>query len=514
MVTFIPIDALKQAENEIRENEKRFRMLADSAPVFIWISGLGAKLEFANRRFANETGRASESLLGTGWHDLIHASDIAGFLAKCREAEAARQGYDYELRLHKANGAYNWMRFVGEPRIEDDRLIGFVGSSVDIQYHKNAEQQLRDADRRKDEFLAILGHELRNPLSPIRNAAEALRFINSDDKRLSWARALIIRQVDHMTRLVDDLLDVARLTRGVLTLRKETVDIAVIIHHAVESVKALIEMRRHNLTISIKDEPLIVSGDPVRLTQVVENLLTNATKFTDEGGKLSLDVHREGNEVIIAVADNGIGIPRDMLPKIFELFTQEDRAIRKSSGGLGIGLSLVSQLISLHGGSITALSEGPGRGSKFVIRLPLVDIRAQPAPVAVHAAPSEKEHVLVVDDNVDSADATAMLLATYGYEVRTAYDAATAVREAAAFAPRVALLDLSRPEPDGLALASRFKQMPETKNTLLIALSGYGQPDDLDRSKEAGFVHHLVKPADPEVLHKLIQSKLAKDYEE
>ncbi len=510
VVTFIPIDALKQAENEIRESEKRFRTLADSAPVFIWIGGLGAKLEFANRRFADETGRLPESLLGTGWHDLIHAGDIVGYLAKCRGAEAARQGYDHELRLRKANGAYHWMRFVGEPRIEDERLVGFVGSSIDIQYHKNAEQQLRDADRRKDEFLAILGHELRNPLSPIRNAAEALRFINSDDKRLSWARALIIRQVDHMTRLVDDLLDVARLTRGVLTLRKETVDIAVVIHHAVESVKAQIEMRRHNLTLSIKDEPLIVSGDPVRLTQVVENLLTNATKFTDEGGKLSLDVHRDGNEVIIEVADNGIGIPRDMLPKIFELFTQEDRAIRKSSGGLGIGLSLVSQLISLHGGSITALSEGPGRGSKFVIRLPLVDIRAQPAPVAVHAAPSEKEHVLVVDDNVDSADATAMLLATYGYEVRTAYDAATAVREAAAFAPQVALLDLSRPEPDGLALASRFKQMPETKNTLLIALSGYGQPDDIDRSKEAGFVHHLVKPADPEVLHKLIQSKLAK----
>ena len=233
-------------------------------------------------------------------------------------------------------------------------MIGFVGSSVDIQYHKNAEQQLRDADRRKDEFLAILGHELRNPLSPIRNAAEALRFVNYRDKRLSGQEKLIIRQVDHMTRLVDDLLDVARLTRGMLTLRKETVDMAVIVHHAVESVKALIECAASHLTVSIKDEPLIVSGDPVRLTQVVENLLTNAAKFTDEGGQLSLDVHRDGNEVVIAVADNGIGIPRDMLPKIFELFMQEERAIRKSSGGLGIGLSLVSQLVSLHGGSITA----------------------------------------------------------------------------------------------------------------------------------------------------------------
>jgi two-component system CheB/CheR fusion protein len=508
VVTFIPIDALKQAEYEIRESEKRFRTLADTAPVFIWISGLGGRLEFVNRRFTGETGRGVESLLGDRWHDLVHPSDLAGYLAACATAEAGGKAYDHELRLRKANGAYSWMRFVGEPRFEQEKLAGFVGSSVDIQYHKDAEEQLRDADRRKDEFLAILGHELRNPLSPIRNAAEALRFVDYEDKRLIWARETITRQVDHMTHLVDDLLDIARLTRGILMLRKETVDMALVVHNALESTKALIEARHHHIAVSIKDEPLIVSGDPVRLTQIIENLLTNAAKFTDEGGQLSLSVHRDGNEAVVSVADNGIGIPRHMLPRIFELFMQEERAIRKSSSGLGIGLSLVSQLVSLHGGSITASSNGPGQGSEFVIRLPLVDIPARPTPEAAQISNSGKERLLVVDDNVDSADATAMLLAAYGYEVRTAYDYATAVREAASFVPQIALLDLSKPEPDGLRLAGEFQQMPETKDTILIALSGYGQPDDLERSKKAGFVHHLVKPADPQVIHKLIQSVL------
>ncbi len=511
VVTFIPIDALKQAEYEIRESEKRFRTLADTAPVFIWISGLGGKLEFVNRRFADETGRAAETLLGEAWHDLVHAEDLAGYLAACATAEAARKGYDHELRLRKADGAYNWMRFVGEPRFEQEKLVGFVGSSVDIQYHKNAERELRDADRRKDEFLAVLGHELRNPLSPIRNAAEALRLVDSSDKRLSWARETITRQVVHMTRLVDDLLDIARLTRGVLMLRKETVEMSQVVHQALESAKALIDARRHHLTVEITDGPLIVEGDPVRLCQIIENLLTNAAKFTDEGGELSLKAHREGNEVIISVADNGIGIPDYMLPKIFELFAQEERAVRKSSGGLGIGLSLVSQLVSLHGGSITASSKGPGQGSEFVIRLPLIDIPVRPAPTASQTPRSGKGRVLVVDDNVDSADATAILLAAYGYEVRTAYDFASALREAASFAPQVALLDLSKPEPDGLGLANQLQQLPETKATILIALSGYGQPDDLERSKQAGFARHLVKPADPDMIHKLIQSMLAND---
>ncbi|MBA4141660.1 MAG: PAS domain-containing protein [Nitrosospira sp.] len=534
VVTFVPIDALKHAEREIRESEKRFRMLADTAPVFIWISGPAGKLEFVNRRFIDETGQPAENLHGTNWHSLIHEDDLPGYLAACATAEAAGKGYDHELRLRKANQTYCWMRFVGEPRFEGERFAGFVGSSVDIQYHKDAEEQLRTADRRKDEFLAILGHELRNPLSPIRNAAQVLRLVDSNEPRLSWARETITRQVDHITRLVDDLLDIARLTRGILTLRMEPTDMALIVDHAVNSMKAMIDERRQQLSVTIADESLMVNGDPVRLTQIVENLFTNAAKFTEEGGRISLDAHREGSELVLSVEDNGIGIPQHMLPRIFELFMQEDRAIRKSSSGLGIGLSLVSQLVSLHGGSIHASSRGSGQGSSFILQLPLLGTAAEPAAKAEGAESAEgaerarsngentfcegkaaargnepeptEGRILIVDDNADSADSMAMLMAMFGYETRATYDSASALKEASSFAPHVALLDLSRPEPDGIGLAARFREMAETKKTVLIAYSGYGQPDDIVRSKEAGFAHHLVKPVDPESVHDLIKS--------
>jgi two-component system CheB/CheR fusion protein len=242
------------------------------------------------------------------------------------------------------------------------------------------------------------------------------------------------------------------------------------------------------------------------LTQIIQNLLTNAAKFTNDGGEISLSARREGNEVIISVEDNEIGIPRRMLSKIFELFMREERAFGKSSSGLGIGLALVSQLVSLHGGTITAFSDGPGQGSKFVLRLPSIDTQAAPASVAKQTPDAGTGRVLVVDDNVDSADAIAMLLGLYGYEVRKAYDSATGISEASSFVPHVALLDLSRPEPDGLRIASLLQQMEKTKKTVLIAVSGYGQPDDLERTRKAGFAHHLVKPVEPEMIHKLIKS--------
>ncbi|HEV7928723.1 MAG TPA: CheR family methyltransferase, partial [Nitrosospira sp.] len=508
VVTFAPVDTLKQAEQELRESEKRFRTLADTAPVFIWISDPGTTMEFVNRRFIDDTGQTAENLLGSKWHKLVHEADFPDYLTACSEAEAARKGYDHELRLKKADGNYCWMRFVGEPRFEGERLVGFVGSSVDIQYHKDAEEKLRNADRRKDEFLATLGHELRNPLSPIRNAAQALQLVNSDDPRLSRARDTIIRQVDHITHLVDDLLDIARLTRGMLSLRKETADMGEVISHAVATTRPSIDERRHQLTISLGDEPLLIHGDSVRLTQIVENLLTNAVKFTEVGGEISVNARREGRELVLCVKDSGIGIPARMLPRIFELFTQEERAVRKSSSGLGIGLALVSQLVSLHGGSIKASSAGTGQGSTFTLRLPMADLAIRQSQTKRSEPVSGGGRILIVDDNVDSADTMAILMASYGYEVRKAYDCASAIAEASTFVPQVALLDLSTPEPDGMTLASRFQQMPETKNTLLIAYSGYGRRDDVERTKKAGFAHHLVKPVDAEAIHKLIQSMM------
>jgi two-component system CheB/CheR fusion protein len=314
--------------------------------------------------------------------------------------------------------------------------------------------------------------------------------------------------VDHITHLVDDLLDVARLTRGTLRLRIATVDMGEVIRQAVDSTRALMDERRHQLTTSLKDEPLLVQGDSVRLTQIIENLLTNAAKFTEMDGKILLDARREGTELVLRVKDNGIGIPARMLPRVFELFTQEERAVRKSSSGLGIGLSLVSQLVALHGGSIDAFSAGSGQGSTFTLRLPVADIGAglprieRSEPVPGHG------RILIVDDNVDSADTMAILLDSFGYQVRIAYDSAAAIAEAAAFVPQVALLDLSTPEPDGMALAKRFQQMPETKKTLLIAYSGYGRQEDIEKTTKAGFAHHLVKPVDAEAIHKLMQSMI------
>jgi two-component system, chemotaxis family, CheB/CheR fusion protein len=508
VVTFAPVDTLKQAEQELRESEKRFRTLADTAPVFIWISGLGASLEFVSWRFTNDTGRTEEHLLGVKWHELVHEADLPGYLEVCSAAEAVPKGYDHELRLRKADGSYCWMRFVGVPRFEGERFVGFVGSSVDIQYHKDAEEKLRNADKRKDEFLATLGHELRNPLSPIRSAAQALQLVNSDDPRITSVRETITRQVDHITHLVDDLLDVARLTRGMLSLRIATVDMGEVIRHAVDSTRALMDERRHQLTTSLEDEPLLIQGDSVRLTQIVENLLTNAAKFTEVDGKISLDAHREGEELVVQVKDNGIGIPGRMLPRIFELFTQEERAVRKSSSGLGIGLSLVYQLVALHGGSIHAFSAGPGQGSTFTLRLPLGDIGARQPQIKRSEPVPGDGRILIVDDNVDSADTMAILMTSFGYQVRTAYDSASAVAVAAAFVPQVALLDLSTPEPDGMTLAKRFQQMPETKNTVLIAYSGYGRQEDIEKTRKAGFAHHLVKPVDAEAIHKLIQSMI------
>ena len=433
VVTFVPIDALKQAEQEVRESERRFRMLADTAPVFIWISGFGGYLEFVNRRFADETGKAVEELLGSGWHSLIHPDDLPAYLAACSNAESTCKGYDHELRLRKADGTYHWMRFVGEPRFENDKFVGFIGSSVDIQYHKDAEEQLRNADQRKDEFLAILGHELRNPLSPIRNAAEVLKFVNCEDKRLSRAVETIIRQVDHITRLVDDLLDIARLTRGTLTLRRETVDMAVIVHHALESTKALFDARKQQLNVTIKDEPLFVSGDPVRLTQIIENLLTNAAKFTEEGGKISLDAHREGHELMISVVDNGIGIPHQCYRRYSSFSCRKNAPRENPAAGSASDFRSCSNWFPSMAAQSRHSAKGPGQGSEFVVRLPLIETATVAAPAKSVASEPGNERVLIVDDNKDSADTMAMLLATYGYEVRTAYDFESALREAKSF---------------------------------------------------------------------------------
>ncbi len=366
---------------------------------------------------------------------------------------------------------------------------------------------LRDTDRRKDEFLAMLAHELRNPLSPIRNAVEIFRAKGPPIPELEWARDVIDRQTEQMTRLIDDLLDVSRITTGKIELRKQRVELASVVDNAVESSRPLIDSRGHKLIVVLPPEPIQLDVDPTRLSQVLLNLLNNAAKYMDQGGRIWLTARRDGDMVVIQVKDTGIGIPTEMLPRIFEMFTQVDRSLDRAQGGLGIGLTLVRRLVELHGGTVEARSDGSGNGSEFDVRLPIARAEDAKPPQATHiaenvAAPA-KRRLLIVDDNQDSANSLAMLLRLMGNEVHTAYDGLEAVAVATTFRPDVMLLDLGLPKLNGYDVARRIRVEHEGR-VVLIALTGWGQEDDRRRSKEAGFNHHLTKPVDISALRALL----------
>ena len=370
---------------------------------------------------------------------------------------------------------------------------------------------LREADRRKDEFLAMLAHELRNPLAPIRNAAQVLKLFGPADPRQQWAREVIERQIQHLTRLVDDLLDVSRITQGKVKITREPLDLATIIHRAVEASRPLIEARHHQLAVAVPPEPVRIDGDLTRLVQVIANLLNNAAKYTEEGGHIRIDATREDGEAVIRVRDNGMGLPADLLPHVFDLFTQADRSLDRSQGGLGIGLTLVRQLVDLHGGRVEARSDGPGQGSEFIVRLPAAPTAVAAAEIApgerpASAAAARGLKILVVEDNLDLAEMMSFLLELKGHVVRTVHDGPEALKAACAFQPEAVLCDIGLPGMNGYEVAARLREQPAFKETPLIALTGYGQEEARDRAKAAGFDHHLVKPVEPEVLEALLDS--------
>jgi signal transduction histidine kinase/ActR/RegA family two-component response regulator len=371
---------------------------------------------------------------------------------------------------------------------------------------EQAEAALREDDRRKDEFLAILAHELRNPLAPISNAL-ALLEQSGENVDAAPVRDMMVRQVRHLVRLVDDLMEVSRITRGKIELRPEWVDVAAVARTAVETSRPLIHAGRHQLSITVPQEPLLVRGDPVRLAQVIANLLNNAAKFSGEAGNISLEIWRDGDSVAIAVRDGGMGIPPDMLARVFDLFAQVQQG---AFGGLGIGLTLVKRLVELHGGSVSAFSEGVGRGSEFVVNLPLGarDARiAEEVPVKAMPAPRQgSRRILVVDDNRDAADTLAAVLRLNGTEVRVAYGGVSALEVVEDFRPTIVLLDLGMPEMDGFAVARRIREKPESGNIVIVALTGLGQKADFERSIAAGFDSHLTKPADIRLLEALLRS--------
>ena len=378
----------------------------------------------------------------------------------------------------------------------------------EVAERARAEQALKEADRHKDEFLAMLAHELRNPLAPILNAVQLMRMKPVADPQLNWSRDVIERQVSHLTRLVDDLLDVARITRGKINLSREPIELGTLIARAVEIVQPLIQERGHQFTSEIPDGTLTVDADPLRLTQAFGNVLGNAAKYTERGGRISLSVRLQGAKVEIRVRDNGIGIPAEVLPRIFDLFTQLDRHSHHPHSGLGIGLALVRRLLQMHGGSIAAHSEGAGLGSEFVIRLPLHleatqsgDGRASTAP---EDAPPVRRRILVADDNADALQTLATVLELGGHEVFSASNGSLALESAERHLPEVALLDIGMPLLDGYEVARRIRAQVWGKRITLVALTGWGQDSDRRRSQEAGFDSHLVKPLDLAKLTQLL----------
>ena len=372
-----------------------------------------------------------------------------------------------------------------------------------------AEEALRDAARHKDEFLAMLGHELRNPLVPIRNAAGVLQQIAGDDKRLMWVHDVLVRQIGHMTRLVDDLLDISLVARGKMQLRLEPVDVGSAIGRAVEATEALIKQKRHRLKLLLPRDPVWVEGDAIRLTQVFENLLTNAAKYTEDAGLISMTLEVAEPMVLIRVSDTGLGIPSEMQARIFELFIQDARSIDRSRGGLGIGLALVRHLVEMHHGAIEVHSEGAGKGSKFLIRLPLLPHAHVPRTTIGLEQPSGPGKVMIIDDDADAGESMAVLLELYGYDVERAFNLDSALRVAGTFRPQVVLMDIALPGADGYEVARRLRAMPEFESdTIFIGLTGFGLPEDHRRSEAAGFAHHLVKPVDPVELDAILKQAL------
>jgi signal transduction histidine kinase/CheY-like chemotaxis protein len=445
----------------------------------------------------------------------------------CPFAAALKEGkvvHGAEAIAELPDGTRRWFTPFPTPiRDATGRVVGGINMLVDITERKLAEEtekrrsaeirrladekaalveQLQAADRRKDEFLAMLSHELRNPLAPIRTAVDLLAAGHDDPALLAHARGILSRQVSHMVALVDDLLDVARITRGSISLDKKTVDLRDIVENAIELSRPGIENAHHALHVRVANQQVKLHADPVRMAQVVANLLNNAARYTPAGGEIRLDAGIDGAFATVSVRDNGIGISPELLPRVFELFTQLNTRNRPAQGGLGIGLSLAKALVEMHGGTLEGRSEGEGRGSEFILRVPaLVSSTTAVAPASHEPVAGPRRRILVVDDNVDAADSLSLLLEQMGHDVHIAYDARSALAEARACGPDIVLLDLSLPETDGYSLAAELRNGHGSNRPRIIAVTGHGREEDRRRTREAGFDAHLVKPVAVDALH-------------
>ncbi len=495
--TVADVTERRLAEDLLRENERHFRLMADTSPAVLWLADPAGQCTFLSREWYAVSGQTEAQALGLGWTMATHPDDRQRASEAFVEANAARRPFRIEYRLRTADGRYRWAVDLGRPWFtEGGDYAGMVGVVFDIDDRKRAEQALEDQSRRKDEFLAMLAHELRNPLAPIGTAAEILKRSGGDALRTAQSAAVIERQVRHLTSLVDDLLDVSRVTRGLVSIAHEPVDIRAVVTAALEQAQPQLHARGHTLHTSVAAGAFVVDGDFNRLVQVLANLLNNAAKYTPRNGRIDVRIGVVGQQVHIAVADNGIGIPAALLPEVFELFTQAERTPDRAQGGLGIGLALVRSLVKLHGGTVDADSAGPNRGSTFTVRLPL---SAAPAPAAAAVGAGHpaglRRRILIVDDNRDAAHTLAELLRLVGHEVAVAADGASALEQSAVSPWDTCILDIGLPDMTGLELATRLRSRVR-RDAVFIALTGYGQEQDRALSAAAGFDHHLVKPPD------------------
>ena len=500
-----------RSEALLRQAEERFHLLVQGVKDYaIFMLSTDGCITTWNAGAERITGYQAEEVIGSHYSRFYSVEDVAAAkperLLNTAVAEGAVEDEGWRVRK---DGSRFWANVVITPLYDSEgRLRGFAKVTRDMSDRKRVEA-LEEAGQQTREFLAMLAHELRNPLAPLRNAVGVLRKRAITNDMLEASRDMIARQVDHLARLVDDLLDVSRITTGKIGLQREHVDAVTVVNGAVDSCRTLIDAKGQTLEIDFPRDAIWIDADPTRLSQVVHNLLHNAVKYTPVGGRIKVGLHREGESAVIRVEDNGIGIAPAFLPKVFDLFAQANPGLARTEGGLGLGLALVRQIVDLHGGSVEASSEGDGHGARFTVRLPCVARNAEAhelpeAPAVAEPQATVSRHILIVDDNRDSAESMAMLLQLSGHATWIAYDGHAALALAAAHAPEVVLLDIGLPGVDGYQVASQLRELPQTCDSLLIALTGYGQADDRRRSAEAGFDAHFVKPVDIDALYPLI----------
>jgi PAS domain S-box-containing protein len=509
---FLDITARKRAEEALRESEARLLAFLEQLPVGVGAIDLNGRMVVSNaimRQFVPEVIPSRDPGRIGRWQ-AFHPDGTPLDPKDWPTTKALRgetNGCAAEMLYTTDDGKQIWTRVTSEPlRGQAGEITGAICVVQDIDAIKQAELALKEVDRRKDGFLATLAHELRNPLAPSSNSLELLNRADNDLATIDQARGTMQRQVAHMSRLVDDLLDLSRITRDRLELRKEQFELGSVLGDALEACQPMVESAGHELHVAMPSEDIYLYADPVRITQVVGNLLANACKYTPPGGLIELSALREGDEVAVTVKDNGIGIRPEMLDEVFQMFTQVQATIDRSRGGLGVGLHLVKRLVELHGGHVSAHSDGLGKGSQFVVRLPILSAKTQEpkVPQSGSRARAEKRRILVVDDNADNAVSLAMLLKCAGHEAHTAADGVEAVERAETLRPDVVLLDIGLPKLNGYEACHRIREASWGQDMVLVAVTGWGQDADRAKSKEAGFDYHLVKPVNFQQLAEIL----------